>query len=138
MSYLLFQRNRKAASEAVYHDDSFDDGLGWLFIGFILVIVLGLGLTVINDALGTTKREVIMAKVASAEVRKPAKSSTRYVYFMLEKDGYRWESNERIEYSRCPVLRYNVDAPIWLDTHTGFFTGRSSGSTSGMITFCTQ
>lgn len=115
-----------------------DDGVFYLIIGALVLFILGMIAVFVNDGFGSRTREIITAKVVSAEVRKPSKSSTRYVYFTLEKDGYRWESNERIEVARCPTLRYNVDAPIWLDTHTGFLTGQASRSTSGMITFCPQ
>jgi hypothetical protein len=119
-----------------HHQETTMDTSEKLLIGFITMIALGFGALIVNDTFGVKKREIITVKVVNAEVRKPSKSSTRYVYFTLEKDGYRWESNERIEYARCPSPRYNVDAAVWIDTHTGFLTGRSSSNTSGMITFC--
>lgn len=102
---------------------------GGLFMLFIVAVT--------NDRLGATDRTIMTAKVAKAEVRKPAKSSTWYVYFVLEKDGYQWESSERIEFRRCPKLAYNVEMPIWHDHYRGRWFGEHR-TTSGMVTFCRQ
>lgn len=110
--------------------------LGWLIAALVIVGFFALAVVIVNGAFGTETRTTMMAKVHAADVRKPSKSATRYVYFTLEANGKRWEANERLEYpSSCAAVVRNVEKPIWLKTTKGFFFGEWR-TTSGMVTFC--
>lgn len=110
-----------------------------VFFGMIFTVMALFFMVMITQ---TSTRTAITVQVVKAEVRKPHKSQKRVEFYVKDRQGHQWWSNDYVVHTECPTVQYGVEKNVWLVSTTNawfwLMNYEPALSTDGLKVFCTN